>query len=311
MLNTKKKIVVICGPTGVGKTALSLSLAKKCNGEIISADSMQIYRGMDIGTAKATQNEQNQIPHHLLDIKDPSETYSLSDYLEDANVVAKDIIGRGKTPFMVGGTGLYISSFVDNIQLMETAHQDADYREELKVFAAQNGNAALKELLRSVDPESYEKLSENDTKRIIRALEIYKSTGMTIGEQNRLSRSQPSEYDFIMIGLTCKDREVLYGRINSRVDRMIEEGFIEEVRRLDLERCSNTARQAIGYKQIYSYLQGEMLLPDAIDNIKMESRRYAKRQLTWFRRDPRINWEYTDECSLDEISEKFTTFINT
>ncbi len=310
MNDTKKRIVVICGPTGVGKTALSLRLAKKCNGEIISSDSMQIYRGMDIGTAKATKEEQEQIPHHLIDIKDPTESYSLSDYLADANIVAKGITERGKVPFMVGGTGLYISSFVDNIKLVETANQDQEYRDKLKQYAQEQGNAALKELLRNVDPESYEKLSANDTKRIIRALEIYKTTGMTIGEQNKLSRSEPSEYDFIIIGLTCRNRDVLYDRINTRVDRMIEEGFIDEVRNLDLDHCGNTAKQAIGYKQIHSYLKGESTLEDAVENIKMESRRYAKRQLTWFRKDERINWEYTDECGIDEISEKFTTFIN-
>ncbi len=307
----KKKALVICGPTGVGKTALSVSLAKRINGEILSADSMQIYKGMDIGTAKVTPEEKADIPHHLIDIKSPDETYSLSDYLADVNAIARDVSVRGKLPIIVGGTGLYISSFVDNITLMEEAEIDLGYREELKEYALKNGNAALKELLKEIDPESYERLAENDTKRIIRALEVYRATGKTIGEQNALSKSVPSDYDFTIIGLTCKDRAILYDRINNRVDRMITDGLIHEVKALNLDSCSNTARQAIGYKQINSYLKGECALNDALENIKMESRRYAKRQLTWFRRDKRIIWFNTDEEPIAQISDKIVSLINT
>ncbi len=307
----KNKVLVICGPTGVGKTTLSVFLAKRINGEIISADSMQIYKGMDIGTAKVTVQEKADIPHYLIDIKNPSETYSLSDYLADVNTVVSDVLARGRLPIIVGGTGLYISSFVDNITLMEEAEIDLEYREELKEYALKNGNAALKELLKEIDPESYERLAENDTKRIIRALEVYKATGKTIGEQNALSKAVPSEYDFTIIGLTCADRAILYDRINRRVDRMIDDGFIDEVKALNLDCCSNTAKQAIGYKQINSYLKGECTLDDALESIKMESRRYAKRQLTWFRRDKRIIWFNTDEENIAQISDKIVPLINT
>lgn len=303
----KNKVVAVVGPTASGKSALAVDIAKKYGGEVVSADSMQIYRKMDIGTAKIRDTE--GVPHHLIDIVDPSETYTLSDYLSDADRTVKDILSRGKLPVMAGGTGLYISSFIDNIQLTE-AETDEEYREYLKNFARENGAAALYSLLEKTDPESYKTLHVNDEKRIIRALEFFHTTGMTITEHNALSRAVPSPYDFYIIGITFSDRQKLYDRIDRRVDMMIEEGFIEEVESLDFEKLSKTARQAIGYRQIFGYLAGTMSLEDAVEDIKRESRRYAKRQLTWFRRDKRINWLCADgnelNCELFATSmEKF------
>lgn len=301
----KNKVIAVVGPTASGKSALAISIAKKYGGEVVSADSMQIYRKMNIGTAKVTDTE--GIPHHLIDIVDPSETYTLSDYLTDADRTVGEILGRGKLPVMAGGTGLYVSSFIDNIQLTE-AQTDEAYREELKAFARENGGAALRELLKDIDYESYVSLHENDEKRIIRALELFHTTGKTITEHNADSRLIPSPYDFYMVGITFRDREKLYDRINLRVDEMMKSGFVDEVAALDFETLSHTAKQAIGYRQIFSYLRGEVSLEDAVENIKRETRRYAKRQLTWFRRDKRINWLYADElnCELFETSmEKF------
>ena len=299
----KNKVVAVVGPTASGKSALAIDIAKKYGGEVVSADSMQIYRGMDIGTAKITDTE--GIPHHLIDIVDPSDTYTLSDYLSDADKAVKDILSRGKLPIMAGGTGLYISSFIDNIQLTE-AETDEEYREYLKNFARENGAEKLHSLLADIDPESYKTLHVNDEKRVIRALEFFHTTGKTITEHNAESRSIPSPYDFFIIGITFRDRQKLYDRIDRRVDMMIEDGFVEEVKRLDFESLSKTARQAIGYRQIFAYLDGIITLDDAVEDIKRESRRYAKRQLTWFRRDSRINWLYADDnelnCELFETS---------
>lgn len=303
-----RPILIIAGPTGVGKTATSLYLANKLNGEIISADSMQVYKGMNIGTAKIKKNEASDIPHHLIDIKLPSETYSLSDYLQDARKTFKDILDKNKTPIFVGGTGLYISSFINNIELSEKASIDEDYRNYLKDYAAKFGNQQLKELLKDIDSESYNKLQDNDTKRIIRALEVYHSTGMTIAEHNKMSLANPSPYTFCYTGLTCKSREILYNRINKRVDNMIADGLINEVKDIDFLSMSNTARQAIGYKQINEYLNGLCSLDNAIENIKTESRHYAKRQLTWFNHEKDIKWFFTDDYNPSKTAEDILSY---
>lgn len=298
------KIVVIVGPTASGKTRLSIDLAKRFNGEIISGDSMQIYKNMDIGTAKASLEERAEVKHHLVDIIEPEQEYALQEFLSDANKCVHNIHECDKIPFIVGGTGLYITSFIDNIKLAD-AEIDEGYREFLADFAEKEGPAALREMLKEIDPDSYEKFHDNDTKRIIRALEVYHTTGKTITEQNKESKKEKSPYDFYIIGLNYADRELLYKRIEDRVDLMMEKGFVDEVKNLNLQTCSKTARQAIGYKQIQAFLDKQISLAEAIFLIKQESRRYAKRQLTWFRRDKRINWINNDENSYWEIFEHF------
>lgn len=293
------KVIVIVGPTASGKTALSVELAKRFNGEIVSADSMQIYRGMNIGTAKVTEEEKQGIPHHLIDIADPSDEFSLADYLDLAKKTVKDIIARGKLPFIVGGTGLYVSSFTDNVKLGPTK-ADPEYRAFLNEFANKNGTWALKELLRSIDSESYSRLYENDVKRISRALEIYRSSGKTIYDFNKESKQEP-EFEFLKFGLNCGDRDVLYSRINLRVDMMMEQGLLEEVENIFKSDRSGTARQAIGYRQFDSYFQGSISLEEAVELVKQESRRYAKRQITWFKRDQDIIWHYIDKKNYEEI----------
>ncbi|MCH5207617.1 MAG: tRNA (adenosine(37)-N6)-dimethylallyltransferase MiaA [Oscillospiraceae bacterium] len=282
------KIIVVCGPTASGKTALSVELAKIYGGEIISADSMQIYTDMDIASAKATAEEQQGIPHHLMNFLDPSESFSVADYVKLCKEKADEILGRGKIPIICGGTGLYISSFVDNLTFDESG-QDHGFREEMRRFAEENGSAALLEKLREVDPETAGALHENNVGRIIRALEVYKTTGHTISEAKINSRKNPSPYEFIMITLDFADREQLKTRINRRVDEMIERGLAEEARICFSQKNRPTAAQAIGIKELYPFFSGEKTLEECTDELKLRTRQYAKRQLTWFRRDDRIH----------------------
>lgn len=277
-------LVIIAGPTASGKTALSVELAKRMNGEIISADSMQIYKFMDIGTAKPSAEERGGIPHHLIDIVDPRDNFSLADYCEYAHKVIKDVHQRGKLPIMVGGTGLYIDTVAENILLGE-APENREVRTELEELARLQGNAALHKLLKECDPENYEKLHQNDTKRIIRALEVYRVTGKTIGDYNRQSKKTPQIYKPLRFMINW-DRAVLYDRINRRVDLMMHQGLLDEVKAclaMGLDE-KNTSMQAIGYKELVGFLNGEDSLEDAVEKIKTESRRYAKRQITWFKR---------------------------
>ncbi len=283
-----KNIIVVCGPTASGKTALSVELAKIYGGEIISADSMQIYTDMDIASAKATPEEQQGIPHHLMGFLDPSESFSVADYVKLCKEKANDIISRGKMPIICGGTGLYISSFVDNL-IFDESGQDYEFRGELRKFAEENGAKALFEKLREVDPETAETLHENNIGRIIRALEVYKTTGHTISEAKRNSRREPSPYEFIMIFLDLADRELLKDRINRRVDDMIKRGLLEEAQACFIQKDRPTAAQAIGIKELYPYIRNEKTLDECIEEIKLRTRQYAKRQLTWFRRDSRMN----------------------
>ena len=287
--NLNKKIIVISGPTASGKTALAVELAKIYNGEIISADSMQIYTDMDIASAKATKEEQQGIPHYMLGFLDPSESFSVAEYVKLCDKCVKDILGRGKTPILCGGTGLYISSFVDNLTF-DDSERDLAYREELKKFAEEHGNKALLEKLRAVDPETAEQLHENNVGRIIRALEVYKTTGHTISQAKAMSREAPSPYKFVMITLDFEDREILRERINRRVDDMLERGLLDEARRCfeqDAQNIRATAAQAIGCKELYPYFRGEKELSECVEELKLRTRQYAKRQLTWFRRDKR------------------------
>ena len=277
----KQFIVVVCGPTASGKTALSVELAKRLSGEIISADSMQIYKGMDIATAKPTKEEKQGIPHYLMDFLDPHDSFSVADYVKAAHGIIADIAARGKLPIITGGTGLYISSLIDA------------YRDELRKLAQEKGNGFLLGMLREIDSETAEKLHENNLNRIIRALEVYKTTGKTMSEQQRLSRLAPSPYEPCMIQLDY-DRETLYDRINRRVDIMLAEGLIDEARQfIDIDDYP-TAAQAIGYKELMPYLKGESPLTPCVERLKQETRKYAKRQLTWFRRDERIHYIKAD-----------------
>ena len=303
------KIIVVCGATASGKTALAVELAKIYGGEIISADSMQIYTDMDIASAKATPEEQQGIPHHLLGFLKPSESFSVADYVRLANECARDIFSRGKTPIICGGTGLYISSFVDNITF-DDSRCDYEFREEMERFARENGNGALLEKLRKVDPETAETLHENNVGRIIRALEVYKTTGHTISYAKKMSRANPSPYDFIMLTIEYADRSVLYKRIDRRVDAMMERGLLEEARSCFGQPNRPTAAQAIGCKELYPYFRGEKSLDDCVEELKLRTRQYAKRQLTWFRRDKRIRSVVVDEWdTLESIVDKAKEII--
>lgn len=281
------KIIVVCGPTASGKTAIAVELAKRYDGEVISADSMQIYTDMDVASAKATREEQQGIPHHLLGFLEPTESFSVADYVGLCDKCVRDILGRGKTPIICGGTGLYISSFVDNLTFDDSG-QDYVYREEMRRFAEENGNAALLEKLRRVDPETAATLHENNVGRIIRALEVYKTTGHTISQAKALSRQTPSPYEFIMLTIDFEDREQLRERINRRVDVMLENGLLDEAHRCFEQPDRPTAAQAIGCKELYPYFRGERSLEECVEEIKLRTRQYAKRQMTWFRRDERI-----------------------
>lgn len=275
-----KDLIVITGPTASGKTALSVRLAKELGAEIVNADSMQIYKYMDIGTAKPTVEEREGVPHHLIDIVNPDELFSVARYCECAKSAIDDIHSRGKTAVMVGGTGLYVDSLVNNIQFSET-EPDEEYRQLLETEAQERGNECIYEKLKAIDPESAAKIAVQDTKRIIRALEVYHVTGKTITWHNEQSRSVPSPYNTTMFAISM-DRDALYDKINRRVDVMLELGLVDEVKKI-LEMGVDekaTSMQAIGYKEIVGYLKGEISLEKAADDIKQGSRRYAKRQLT-------------------------------
>ena len=298
-MSEKIPLIVICGPTASGKTSLGIELAKHIGGEIISADSMQIYKGMDIATAKPTAEEMCEVPHHLISIIDPDTEFSVADYLTLAREKITEIYSRGKMPIVVGGTGLYISSLVDNISF-ENAYTDGSVRKKLTDEAEKIGREAMLDRLREIDPETAEGLHANNITRIIRALEIYELTGMKFSEHKTVSRMNESPYKVCMVGLDFTDRNVLYDRINQRVDIMAEQGLVEEARAVyESGHKMKTAYQAIGYKELIPYFDGEKTLDECLDFLKMQTRRYAKRQLTWFRRDERIVW-----IKLDEILNK-------
>ena len=291
----KKKVIVIVGPTASGKTALSIELAKKIDGEIVSADSMQVYKDMNIGTAKVTQEEAQGIKHYLIDNVSPSERYTVSNFKEDAEKAIEEIISKGKTPIVVGGTGLYVDALIYGIEYQDMKF-DEKYREQLMEKAeSQEGLEELYKEACNIDLQAMEKISKNDKKRIIRVLEIYKSTGKTKTELEVLSRKNGPKYDYYVFGILM-DREKLYNRINLRVDKMIEKGLIEEVDYL----CKKynefpTAMQGLGYKEVVEYFNGIISKEEMIDKIKQESRRYAKRQMTWFRKNKNIIWLNAEE----------------
>jgi len=286
----KPKVIVICGPTASGKTSLSIELAKKINGEIISCDSMQIYKDMDIGTAKVTKEEMQGIKHYLINFVEPSQRYSVAEFKKDAENAIEEILGKGKTPIVVGGTGLYIDSLIYGIEYQDI-QLDEKYRQELEEKASKEGGLAqLYEEASQIDPQAIEKISPNDKKRIIRILEIYKATGKNKTEQEMESRKKGVKYDYKVFAINW-DREILYERINKRVDIMIEQGLVQEVQQL-LQKYNDfpTAMQGLGYKEVVEHLQGHMTYEEMIEKIKMETRRYAKRQITWFKKNKQTIW---------------------
>lgn len=294
-------LLVIGGPTASGKTAVGIRLAKLLHGEIISADSMQVYRHMDIGTAKPDLKERDGVTHHLLDIVEPTENFSLAQYVPLAHQKIEEIHARGKLPIMVGGTGLYIDTVVQNIKLGEQEGETNAVREKLMRQVEEKGSAWLHEYLKKIDPESAEKIHENNIKRLVRAVEVYELTGMTMSEHNRRSRLEPPRYRTYYMALE-HDRETLYNRIDRRVDFMMEQGLLAEVQEcvaLGAGR-QHTSMQAIGYRQMLDYLEGTCSLQEAVDKIKQESRRYAKRQLTWFRRSVQ-HWMPPEGVREDEM----------
>ena len=286
----KEKLIIISGPTAVGKTDISIEIAKRLNGEIISADSMQIYKYMDIGTAKVRKDEMQGIKHHLIDFIEPDEDFSVSDYKEKATKLITKLNNEGKTPIVAGGTGLYINSLVYELDFTDIA-PDQDLRRNYEYIAEKEGKGYLLELLRKVDPITAGKYSENDVQRIVRALEVYDKSGISMSEQTKNFRRPSQKYQPLMYCLYL-DRQKLYDRINHRVDLMIEKGLIGEVEGLLNMGYSKelSSMKAIGYRELIQYLEGEWSLDHAISKIKQFSRNYAKRQLTWFRRDDRIKW---------------------
>ena len=299
--------LAIVGPTASGKTALSLELAERLKGEIVSCDSMQIYRGMDVGTAKATAEEQARAPHHLIDVVDPTESYSVEAYREAAIGCAREITERGRLPIFTGGTGLYLDSLLRSPQT-DAPESDPVYREALIRSAGEDYVDTLWKRLRDVDPESAEKIHKNNVKRVIRALEIYDKCGVPKSMLDRRSRNAPQEISVLIIALDFHDRELLYSRIDRRVDIMMDDGLLDEVERLYSSGKlppSSTASQAIGYKEIVEYLRGKCSLSEATDKIKLASRRYAKRQLTWFHHREGVNQLFVDngEGKIRDTSE--------
>lgn len=300
----KEKVLVIAGPTAVGKTDLSIKLAKELNGEIISTDSMQIYKYMDIGSAKITKEEMCGVPHHMIDVVDPSTPFSVADYKEMAQKCIDDIISRGKLPILTGGTGLYINALTCNMNFTE-AENDLKYRSELEELAEKHGNEYIHNMLKDIDPISYKEIHYNNRKRVIRALEVYKLTKKPFSSFNAGEEFYNGPYDVTYYVLNM-DRENLYNRINLRVDMMMDKGLLEECIKLKEMGYNSSVQsmQGIGYKEIFYYLENKISLNEAVEMIKQGSRNYAKRQLTWFRRDPRAIILDKDIFSEDEIFKR-------
>ena len=285
----KTTVIVICGPTASGKTALSIELAKKIDGEVVSADSMQVYKDMNIGSAKVTPEEMDGIKHYLIDFVSPDERYSVANYKQDAKKAIKEIIKKGKTPIVVGGTGLYVDSLIYEIEYNDV-EIDEEYRKKLEQIKEEQGLEVLYKKALEIDSEAMKKISQNDSKRIMRVLEIHHSTGKTKTEQEIESRTKEIPYDYKVFAINM-DREKLYDRINKRVDLMIEKGLIDEVKKLLVKyKKFPTSMQGLGYKEVRNYLEEKLSYDEMIEKIKQESRRYAKRQLTWFRKNKDTIW---------------------
>lgn len=305
----KNKVLIIAGPTAVGKTNLSIELAKKLNGEIVSTDSMQIYKYMDIGSAKITKEEMDGVKHHMIDVVDPDTPFSVAEYKNLASKCIEDIISRGKLPILVGGTGLYINALTCNMDFTE-AESDIEYRKELEELADKYGNEYIHKMLKDIDEKSYNDIHYNNRKRVIRALEVYKLTNKPFSSFNLGDELYNGPYDVKYFVLNM-NREKLYDRINLRVDIMIKNGLIEECIRLKNMGYTSSMQsmQGIGYKEIFYYLENKISLNEAIELIKKGSRNYAKRQLTWFRRDPRAIFLDKDILNEKEIFSKITSLL--
>ncbi len=304
------RIVVVCGPTASGKTALSIALAKTFDGEVVSADSMQIYRRMDIGTAKPTLAEREGIPHHMLDIADPSEQYSVSRYAQEAGACVEDILARGKLPIVCGGTGLYIDGLLRGSDFQPNG-ADTGLRQQLEGEWETRGPEAMMARLAAVDPETAARLHLSDKRRILRALEVFLATGETITAHNARTKALPPRFDAAIIGLNTDPRQILYDRIDRRVGLMLQQGLIEEAQGLLRDGLlEGTAAQAIGYKELLAHFRGEMTLEQAADLIRQKSRNYAKRQLTWFRRDERVRWiTYNSADAAAAVCQEATEYL--
>lgn len=307
MLGEKQKVIVIIGPTAVGKTRLSVELAQRVNGEIISGDSMQIYKEMDIGTAKVTKEEMQGVPHYLIDVKEPTEPYSVAEFQREVRELIDVISKKGCIPIIAGGTGLYIQSVLYDYQFSDTG-KDEEIRVRLEKQVEEEGMDKVFEELRRIDPVSAENIHPNNVRRVIRALEVYHATGKTMAEYQE-SQEQELLYDVAFVGLTM-DREALYDRINLRVDLMVEQGLFEEVESLykkGIRDCQSI--QAIGYKELYGYFDGKLSKEQAIEALKQNSRRYAKRQLTWFRNKMEVMWFDMTDANFEVILEEIFLFV--
>ncbi|MBP3464585.1 MAG: tRNA (adenosine(37)-N6)-dimethylallyltransferase MiaA [Angelakisella sp.] len=293
-------LIAVVGPTASGKTALAIALAKELGGEIVSADSMQIYRGMDIATAKPTPEEMAEVPHHLIGFWPPEKPFSVAQYAVLAREKIDDILRRGRVPVLCGGTGLYIKAIVDHIQYEEETGGDAVLRERLRRQAQDEGNLAVWRQLQAMDPQTAERIHPNNLGRVIRAIEVMQVSGRSIREQEERSRQAPCPYHVLQIGLRYRNRENLYERIGRRVDAMAEAGLLEEARAVRQQGLTATAAQAIGYKELYDWMDGTLPLEEALENLKRSTRRYAKRQLTWFGADARIRWIEPDALQAGE-----------
>ncbi|MDD4698713.1 MAG: tRNA (adenosine(37)-N6)-dimethylallyltransferase MiaA [Oscillospiraceae bacterium] len=291
---SKTSLIVVVGPTASGKTDLAINLAKTVQGEIVSADSMQIYKDMPIASAVPSDEEKQGIPHHLMEFLSPTDRFTVVDYKAEATSVIKDIVTRNKTPILVGGTGLYIDAVVDNITYKEEENSK-EVRIKLEKMADINGMDHMLEMLAKIDKQTADKLHANDRKRIIRALEVFEIHGKTMSELKELSRALPSPYDAVVIGLRYKDRSKLYAKINKRVDIMLRNGLLDEAKSAYMSVDRYTSAQAIGHKEFFEYFEGKISLEAAVESLKIQTRHYAKRQMTWFLKNTQINWINVDE----------------
>ncbi len=303
----KPRVLAVVGPTASGKTWLGVQLAKLYGGEVISADSMQIYKGMDIASAKPSEEEKEGIPHHLMDFLNMDVPFSAADYVKLAKEKIEEVLSRGKLPVIVGGTGLYVDSLLENVKFSEGGSDEA-YREELMAFAREQGAEALHARLAETDPEAAAAIHPNNIIRVVRALEVCHVTGRRFSELKAESRTEESPYNSLILGLNYEDRAVLYRRIDLRVEEMVKNGLIEEARELWERGGMRTSANAIGYKELIPYFTGEMPLEECVAKIQQETRRYAKRQLTWFRKNDRIKWiilgEFDKKTEILEKSQK-------
>ena len=303
----KKPLIVLTGPTAVGKTKLSIALAKAVNGEIISADSMQVYRYMDVGSAKITPDEMDGVPHHLVDVLDPTEDFNIVLFQQLAKKSMEEIYSKGKIPILVGGTGFYIQAITRDIDFTQS-EQDDSYRQELEALAAEKGSSFLHDMLASVDPKSAEDIHENNVKRVIRALEFYKQNGTRISEHNEEQKEHVSPYTLAYFVLNAP-RPLLYERIDARVDEMLKNGLVEEVKTLQRMGCHRgmVSMQGLGYKEILAWLEGEYPYDEAVRILKRDTRHFAKRQLTWFRREGEVTW--VDKDKFDYNDSQILTYM--